>query len=151
MNRVIKAASRAAAWMVLPLLLMLCTQWPLREWVQAYSRQTNDAAQIVFALIVAIAVSTASAAGAHLSGDSNHVTPARWRQWAVLVCVLPWALFMLWASGGQVYASVMQFEKFPDTLNPGYWVIKLATLMLYLLVAVQAVAAIRVPHAKVDA
>jgi hypothetical protein len=37
-----------ASLLVIPLALLLFIQWPLREWVQAYSRQANDMGQILF-------------------------------------------------------------------------------------------------------
>jgi len=36
--------TRAAAWLVLPLALLLFAQWPLRDLVGAWSRQANDIA-----------------------------------------------------------------------------------------------------------
>ena len=42
----------AGGALVLPVSLLLFLQWPLREWVQAYSREANDLAQVLFALYV---------------------------------------------------------------------------------------------------
>jgi TRAP-type C4-dicarboxylate transport system permease small subunit len=137
-----RALTGLAALLVLPLALLLFAQWPLREWVQAGSREANDAAQILFALYVAVAVSAATRHNAHLSTASHlepHQTPASsWRRWAAALCVLPWAGFMLWAAAPQILASVRQLEKFSETLNPGYFLIRLALGLLVLLVVVDA-------------
>src|SRR5262249_49003404 len=58
-----------AAVLVLPLSLLLFLQWPLREWVQMYSREANDLAQILFAFYVAVAITAATRAHAHLATD----------------------------------------------------------------------------------
>ncbi len=126
--------------LVLPLAFLLFAQWPLREVVGEFSRQANDAAQIVFALYMAVAVTAASLSGTHLAAQAGSThPPARWRRWALLACVGPWALFMLWASAPGIWASVAQWEKFGETLTPGYFLIKLALGALVLLVLVHAV------------
>lgn len=134
---------RFASFLVLPLALLLFAQWPLREMVQAYSRQANDAAQILFALYMAVAVTAASVGHIHLA--AQHATPASaqtlppWKRWALLICVGPWALFMLWASAPIVVESIGQWEKFSETLTPGYFLVKVALVLLLLLVLFEAV------------
>jgi TRAP-type C4-dicarboxylate transport system permease small subunit len=134
----------AASLLVLPLALLLFAQWPLRELVQAYSTQANDLAQILFALYMAVAVTAASREGMHLSAghapDEHLPSPRRWRAWALLACTAPWALFLLWASAAPVWQSVRQFERFGETFNPGYFVVKLALWLLVVLVLVEAIA-----------
>jgi hypothetical protein len=62
-----------ASLLVVPLALLLFAQWPLRELVQACSRQANEAAQILFALYAAVAVTAASITNQHLAaaGSAN--------------------------------------------------------------------------------
>lgn len=127
-----------AAVLVVPLAVLLFAQWPLRDLVQAYSRQANDFAQIIFALYVAVAVTAASTAGTHLSAAHGAVKPGRWRGWALLACVGPWSLFMLWSIAGPALDSARLLEKFSETLDPGFFVIKLALLLLVVLVLAQA-------------
>jgi len=133
----------AASLLVPPLALLLFAQWPLRELVQAYSTQANDLAQILFALYMAVAVTAASREGMHLSAghppDEHVKTPGRWRTWALIACTAPWALFLLWASAPSVWQSVRQLERFGETFNPGYFVIKLALWLLVVLVLVEAI------------
>lgn len=136
--------------LVLPLAALLLAQWPLRELVQAYSRQANDAAQILFALYVAVAVTAASRNHAHLASLQPHPSGAprpAWQAWALLACVTPWALFMLWASWPLVAASVASFERFGETLSPGYFLIKLAMALMLLLVLVEGLLEL-LPHGR---
>jgi hypothetical protein len=136
--------------LVLPLAALLLAQWPLRELVQAYSRQANDAAQILFALYVAVAVTAASRNHAHLASLQPHPCGAPrpgWQAWALLACVAPWGLFMLWASWPLVAASVASLERFGETLSPGYFIVKLAMVLLLVLVLVEGVLEL-LPHGR---
>ncbi|MBI2770936.1 MAG: C4-dicarboxylate ABC transporter substrate-binding protein [Burkholderiales bacterium] len=139
----------AASLLVLPLAALLFAQWPLRDLVQAFSRQANDMAQIVFALYMAVAVTAASRAGAHLAaGRSAAALRARWRAWALAACVAPWALFMLWSATAPVLASLAQLEHFGETLTPGFFIIKLALWLMVALVLLEALAGLwRAPAA----
>jgi TRAP-type C4-dicarboxylate transport system permease small subunit len=134
---------RLTGFLALPLALLLFAQWPLRELIQAYSRQANDVAQIVFALYMAVAITAASVGRTHLAAlhaaHTNPLTMPRWRRWALLICVAPWALFLLWASEPIVTESVRHWERFGETLTPGYFLIKLALVLLLLLVLLEAV------------
>jgi TRAP-type C4-dicarboxylate transport system permease small subunit len=142
---------RFSGLLVLPLAVLLFAQWPLRDLVQAYSRQTNDVAQIVFALYMAVAITAASIGHTHLAAlHSTHVSPAttpRWKRWALLLCVGPWALFMLWATTPIVVESVRHWEKFGETLTPGYFLIKVALALLVILVLIEALLQV-MPHAE---
>jgi hypothetical protein len=134
-----------ASLLVLPLALLLFAQWPLRDWLQAGSQLANDAAQILFAVYVAVAVTAASLANAHLVAGQSSTGVAlrnhRWRATLLLLCVGPWVLFMLWAALPLISASVSGLERFGETMNPGYFVIKLALGLLLLLVLLQALTA----------
>jgi hypothetical protein len=56
----------------------------------------------------------------------------------LLLALLPWSAFVLVSSGGQVWQSLLQLEAFPDSFNPGYFVIKLALWLLAGAVLLQA-------------
>lgn len=137
------ATLHTIAWSVLALAMLLLVQWPLREWVQAYSRQANDVAQIVFALLAAVSIAAASVAGTHLSAHvptrrgNDSTQPTAWRRWALAVCVLPWAVFMLWASAPQAWQALVGLEKFGETLTPGFFIIKCAGMLMLVLIVVQ--------------
>ena len=139
LQRLLSIVTHTVAWGVLALAVLLFAQWPLRDAVQAYSREANDLAQIIFAVLAAASVTAASMAGCHLSAHitTEHPTQggAPWRAWALAACVLPWAAFMVWSSADQVWASVVHLERFGETSNPGYFLIKCAGLLLVLLVA----------------
>ena len=144
-----KPLFRAAAWGAIPLTLLLFAQWPLRDLVQAYSRPVNDLGQIVFALYAAFAITAASVAGAHLSAHSSaHLAVhtgkpitthyARARTLWLAVCVLPWGAWMLWASAPMLWQSLSQLEKFPETLTPGFFFIKVAAVLAVGLIVIHA-------------
>jgi TRAP-type mannitol/chloroaromatic compound transport system permease small subunit len=134
----------AAGVLVLPLSLLLFLQWPLREWVQSFSREANDLAQILFALYVAVAVTAATRGHAHLAADAlarrySVRTRAKLALVAALAIQVPWALFVLWSAWPIVLQSFRQLEAFPDTFNPGYFLLKGAVALLAVAVALQAV------------
>src|SRR5262245_48797804 len=144
LDRMVRATIGAGQWLVIPVLLLLFAQWPLRDLFRAYSREANDLGQIFFALYVAIALTAATRAGTHLAADAlaRHY-PLRLRLLFVrigaLVGLLPWGAFLLFAGRNIVSWSVAQLELFPDTFNPGYFLIKVAMVLLALLVVMQAV------------
>jgi len=134
---------RATAWLALPLSLLLFLQWPLREIVQAYSREANDFAQILFALYVSVAITAATRAREHLAADAfAHAYPLRTRRLLARIaaaCVLlPWAIFIMVTGAPIITQSVLEHEAFPETFNAGYFTIKLAMGVLGILVALQA-------------
>lgn len=53
-DRVLRRIILASSILVLPLSLLLFMHWPLRELVQAYSREANDLAQLLFALATSL-------------------------------------------------------------------------------------------------
>lgn len=129
-----------ASWLVLPLGLLLFLQWPLREWVPgAASRIANDFGQIVFALYLALAVAYATVRNLHVHAHGRWSIPPRAKAWAVVLLVAPWALYMLWSAAPAVAQSILGLERFAETLNPGYFLIRLALLLLPILVLVAVV------------
>lgn len=93
----------AAQWLALPLILLLFLQWPLRDLVRCCSREANDLGQIFFAVLVAVSVTAATRAGTHLASDAlahrySARTRHRLRQFGAALAVLPWAIFIIFAS-----------------------------------------------------
>jgi len=141
----------AGAWLVLPLALLLFAQWPLRDLVHAGSRQSNDIAQWVFALYVALAVRHATRAGSHLRAPViGAMRTSRWlasaRRFGHALCVLPFALFVLASGAPMVWRALLALESFPDTFNPGYFVIKCAAWLMALAMALQALLDLAAPE-----
>jgi hypothetical protein len=60
LDRAVAAIVALGRWLVIPVVLLLFLQWPLRDLVRAYSRQANDVGQWTFALVVAVAVTAAT-------------------------------------------------------------------------------------------
>lgn len=144
-TRLPRAGWLLASALVLPLAVLLFAQWPLRDWIQAWSAQTNDMGQICFAVYAAVAVTAASRTHSHMAAHTplevGHHTRVNWRPRALLICVGPWALFMLWAAAPQVWDSVSTMERFTETLTPGYFIIKLALILMLVLVLLEALLA----------
>ena len=144
LDAMVVCIQRAAAILALPLALLLFLQWPLRELVQGYSREANDLAQTLFALYVAIAITCATRQRTHLAADAlAHGRSPRLRHLltriASLAVMAPWSLFVLYSAWPMVAQSVRQLESFPDTFNPGYFVVKIALMLLVVLVLLQAI------------
>ena len=142
-DRAVCGLLAAARWLVLPVALILFLQWPLRDFVKAYSREANDLGQWIFALYVSLAVTFATRERAHLAVDAiAHDYPAAVRgtisRWGGFACVAPWAAFMIWTIGPTAWRSALMLEKFSETLNPGYFLIKVAALLLAVLALAQA-------------
>jgi TRAP-type C4-dicarboxylate transport system permease small subunit len=143
LSRAIEGMLRATMWLALPLALLLFAQWPLRELVQRHSREANDLGQILFALYVAVAITAATRSRTHLAVDAvARRYPVRWRahlaRIAAAAVLAPWALFVITTAAGPAWQSLLQLERFADTLNPGYFLVRFAALLMGVLVLVQA-------------
>ncbi len=142
LDRLVAAILSAGSWLLLPVVALLFLQWPLRELVGGLSREANDLGQWLFALYVAMAFTAATRAHTHLAADAvartySDRTRAIIARLGALFCLLPWALFMLFAGAKLVIPSVRMLEAFPDTYNPGYFLIKLALWLIAGLVLLQ--------------
>jgi TRAP-type mannitol/chloroaromatic compound transport system permease small subunit len=158
MNRFVSALDRLimgiialGRYLALPVVILLFLQWPLRDLLRAYSREANDLGQWLFALYVAIAVTAATRANMHLATDvvANGYS-TRVRGWidraGTLIGVLPWALFVIIAGRSIVVSSIIEREGFPDTANPGYFLVKVALWLLAGLMFVQGLADLLKPR-----
>lgn len=141
---VIRQLVRWVAWLALPVAALLFLQWPLRDLVRGYAREANDFGQVLFALYVAVAVTAATRRGAHLAADTlaRRYAPALRRallRAGLVLALLPWAGYLL-VAGWPLYASsVLQLERFSDTGNPGYVVVKLSAALLAVLMLLQGI------------
>jgi len=142
-HRGLGALVRAARWLAVPLALLLFLQWPLRECVQAYSREANDLAQVLFAFYVAVAFTAATRADAHLAvrstGHASRLRAPIGRIAAGLV-VIPAALGLALLAAAPIWRSVHALESFPESYNFGYFAVKLALAVLVVATLLQAVA-----------
>ena len=143
LDKALGASIEAGRWLVLPVALILFLQWPLRDFVQHGSREANDLGQWIFALYVSLAMTFATRERAHLAVDAiAHDYPPAVRgaigRWGGFACVAPWACFMIWTIGPTAWRSVLMLEKFSETLNLGYFLIKVAALLLAVLALAQA-------------
>ena len=135
LDRVLTRTLGVLKWLVLPVSLLLFLQWPLRDWLQAYSREANDLGQWLFAIYVAASVTAATRAGMHLAADAfarryTERTRTILAHIANLLALLPWALFVALSARPMILTSLGYWERFPDTGNPGYFLIKLSLWLL---------------------
>jgi TRAP-type mannitol/chloroaromatic compound transport system permease small subunit len=147
-DHAVAAVISAGQWLVLPLSFLLFAQWPLRDLVHGYATQANDLAQWMFALYVSLAVTFATRERTHLAADAfahrySPETRSRIARIGGFVCVAPWSLFILVVSAPAVWQSIHGLEEFPETYDPGYFIIKTATWLLALLALAQAVLGVR--------
>ncbi|WP_293857016.1 TRAP transporter small permease subunit [uncultured Alsobacter sp.] len=143
-DSIIERVVRAAAWLALPISVLLFLQWPLRDLVRGYAREANDVGQVLFALYVAVAVTAATRRGTHLAAESlAQRYSARARIWllraGLLLALLPWSVFVLIAGWPLYASSVSQLERFADTGNPGYVIVKLSAALMAALMVLQGI------------
>ena len=143
LDRAIGRLIAGLKWMALVVALLLFAQWPLREWVHIYSREANDLGQWLFALFVAASVTAATRSHRHIAADSiakdySSTTRRRLQLFGIVFGLIPWALFVAWSGWPIVRNSIGQLERFQDTGNPGYFIVKMALLLLVALMLAQA-------------
>lgn len=144
MDQAISVATSTGQWLVLPVSFLLFAQWPMRDLAYAYATQANDLAQWMFALYVSLAFTLATRERTHLASDFlaqcySPRTRSQITRIGGFLCVAPWSLFILVVSTPAVWQSILELEKFPETYDPGYFIIKVATWLLALLALAQAV------------
>ena len=144
LDQLVASVLAAAKWLALPIVALLFLQWPLRSIIGLYSREANDLGQWLFALYVAVSITAATRARAHLAADTiaRRYTAAT-REWlaraGALFGLIPWSVIVLVTSWSLVRDSTLLLERFPDTGNPGYFIIKLALLLMAVLVLIEGV------------
>lgn len=142
-DRLIDKLCLAASVLVVPLSLLLFSQWPLREWVGRWSHEVDDFGQICFAIFIGAAVTYATRRRAHLAADVlahryTFLTRVRLERIASILIALPWAAFVLYAAWPSLARSVVQLEGFADTYNPGFFLLRVAVGLLAAMVLIQA-------------
>ncbi len=143
LDRLIGQVVDATKWFALPLVVLLFLQWPLREFLRAFSREANDLGQVAFAFFVAASVTAATRARTHLAADLlarrySARTRRRLNQIGSAIGLLPWALFVLIAGKTTVFSSLRDLEAFQDSGNPGYFLVKLALYVMAVLILGQS-------------
>jgi TRAP-type mannitol/chloroaromatic compound transport system permease small subunit len=144
LDRFVAAVLSGGRWLLVPVFALLFLQWPLRDIFRAWSRDANDLGQWLFALYVAMAFTAATRAHTHLAADAlarrySERTRAVLTRLGALLGLVPWALFVIIGGASLVMSSLRSLEAFPDTYNPGYFIIKLALWLLAGLILAQAI------------
>jgi TRAP-type mannitol/chloroaromatic compound transport system permease small subunit len=151
LDRLVAAILSGGRWLLLPVVLLLFLQWPLRDIFRVWSRDANDLGQWLFALYVAMCFTAATRAHTHLAADAlarhySERTRLRLARLGALLALLPWSLYIIIGGASLVISSVKALEAFADTYNPGYFFIKLALWLLAGLVLIQAIVDIARPR-----
>jgi len=152
LDRLVAVILSGGRWLLLPVVLLLFLQWPLRDIFRIWSRDANDLGQWLFALYVAMAFTAATRAHTHLAADAlaRHYSERTRRlltRLGALCALVPWSLYVIIGGANLVILSLRALEAFPDTYNPGYFFIKLALWVLAGLVLAQAIIDIARPRA----
>jgi TRAP-type mannitol/chloroaromatic compound transport system permease small subunit len=150
LNRLVALVLDGAKWLALPVVCLLFLQWPLRAVFGLYSREANDLGQWLFALYVAASIAAATRARTHLAADTvaRHYSAAtrdRLTRAGAVFGLIPWSIIVLFTGWSIVRDSTLLLEHFPDTGNPGYFIIKLALLLMALLVLIEGVLELMAP------
>ena len=136
LDRLIGRIIAAAQWLALPLDPVVVPAMAAARHRARLFAQANDLGQIIFALFVAVSVTAATRAGTHLAADTAGATlfarargtgckqTRRRHRPAAMGAVRPDC------EQDFVLQSVFGLEDFPDTNNPGYFVIKLALWLM---------------------
>lgn len=152
-DRTVAGLIATGQWLVLPVSLLLFLQWPLRDLLHAYSTAANDLAQWLFALYVSLAVTAATRGRTHLAAASfaQRYSP-RTRDLiakaAALLYVLPWSSFVLGAGMPDAWRSLRMLEAFPESYNPGYFLVKASAMLLAAMLLVQGIIEVLRPAPK---
>src|ERR1700694_3839527 len=136
---------RWAAWLCLPLVVLLFLQLPLRELVHGGNNTDNDVGQVIFAAFVMLGIPFAMHHDAHVRVDIFHQRLTARRRAAVELAgtalfLLPWLGLVFWYSLPIVLNSLFEMEKFAETYTPGYFILKLQLFFFVALVGLQAIA-----------
>ena len=121
-------------FLALPIFLLvvfLWVQWPMRVFASGNPRLINDMGQIAFAYFWVMAFAIACLSQSHLQ-ISNNAAPTKKgrRAWTGFVLSLPWAIFLVYSAWPLLINSWHENEKFPDSYSPGFYLIKLALILL---------------------
>jgi len=115
------------------LVVFLWVQWPVRVFATGNPRLINDMGQIAFAYFWVMAFGIACLTQSHLQISNNAATTnATRRAWSSFVLSSPWAIFLFFSAWPLLINSWHENEKFPDSYSPGFYMIKLALVLLVL-------------------
>jgi TRAP-type mannitol/chloroaromatic compound transport system permease small subunit len=136
---------RWAAWLCLPLVVLLFLQLPLREIVHGGNNTDNDFGQVIFAAFIMLGIPFAMHHDAHVRVDIFHQRLTARRRAAIelagtVLFLLPWLALVGWYSLPIVLNSLFEMEKFAETYTPGYFILKLQLFFFVALVGLQAIA-----------
>ena len=145
LSKLVDQVGRWAAWLCLPLIVLLFLQLPLREIVHAGNNTDNDFGQVIFAAFFMLGIPFAMRYDAHVRVDIFYQRLTARRRAAIdlagtVLFLLPWLALVGWYSLPIVLNSLFEMEKFAETYTPGYFILKLQLFFFVALVGLQAIA-----------
>ena len=145
LSRLVDHVGRWAAWLCLPLIVLLFLQLPLRNIVHAGNNTDNDFGQVIFAAFFMLGIPFAMCRDAHVRVDIFYQRLTARQRAAIdlagtVLFLLPWLALVCWYSLPIVLNSLFEMEKFAETYTPGYFILKLQLFFFVALVGLQAIA-----------
>jgi TRAP-type mannitol/chloroaromatic compound transport system permease small subunit len=145
LSKPVDHVGRWAAWLCLPLIVLLFLQLPLREIVHAGNNTDNDFGQVIFAAFFMLGIPFAMRHDAHVRVDIFYQRLTTRQRAAIdligtMLFLLPWLALVGWYSLPIVLNSLFEMEKFAETYTRGYFILKLQLFFLVALVGLQAIA-----------
>ncbi len=145
LSNLVDRVGRWAAWLCLPVIVLLFLQLPLRNIVHAGNNTDNDFGQVIFAAFFMLGIPFAMYHDAHVRVDIFYQRLTARRRAAIeltgtVLFLLPWLALVGWYSLPIVLNSLFEMEKFAETYSPGYFILKLQLFFFVALVGAQAIA-----------
>jgi len=145
LSTLVDQVGRWAAWLCLPLIVLLFLQLPLREIVHAGNNTDNDFGQVIFAAFFMLGIPFAMRHDAHVRVDIFYQRLTTRARAAIdlvgtVLFLLPWLVLVGWYSLPIVLNSLFEMEKFAETYTRGYFILKLQLFLFVALVGLQAIA-----------
>ncbi len=144
---VIDLAGRTVSWLVLAVVVLVWVQNPLRELRLGGDILANDMGQLAHAAVFMIGAGYAWRWQSLVRVDIlfqrvGPRTQAMVNLVGVFLLLLPWLAMVAWVSLPLALAALRIRETFPDTGNPGHFLMKVLLLAFVALVGLQGAAVV---------
>lgn len=140
------------AWLALAVVLTLFGQLPVRELIHRGHLALNDFGQLFHATVFLVGIPYALLTDAHVRLDLFHRnfsprTRALVEVFGTALFVVPWVALLALHGEGHVLRSVSLRETFPETLTPGYFLMRVSfALFVMLMIGASVSRVVRALH-----
>ncbi len=152
LERAVIRVCEVFAWLALAVVLTLFAQLPVRELIHRGHLALNDFGQLFHATVFLVGIPYALLTDAHVRLDvfHRHMSPrtrAIVETLGTALFVVPWVLLLAYHGEGHVLRSISFRENFPETLTPGYFLMRVSfALFVLLMIAATASRLARALH-----